>query len=402
MTTSQIRQSFLDYFASKGCHIIPSAPLVPKDDPTVLFNIAGMQPIVPYLKGRPHPAGTRLANSQKCVRTSDLEEVGDSSHLTFFEMLGHWSLGDYYKKEALEWIWEWLTAPEYLGLESSKLYATVYQGDKQIPRDDQSIGIWQEIFNDQGLSSEVGKRILTLGREDNWWEIPGAEQSPAGPDSEIFYYLGEQANPVFDPEDPDFIEICNSVFMAYQKTPDGYQDLVKKNVDFGGGLERIAMVKQGKDSVYGIDIFVEIDRAIQAIATKDDLRARRIISDHIRTATMMVGDGVVPDNNGAGYVLRRLVRRALREADRIGIDSQLIDQLVPVVIHLYQDAYQNLAQDKDQIIKVLSKEERLFRATLKKGIRLFHKEVQQKLTGEQAFKLFDTYGFPLELSLEEA
>ena len=360
MTTSQIRQSFLDYFASKGCHIIPSASLVPKDDPTVLFNIAGMQPIVPFLKGRPHPAGTRLANSQKCVRTSDLEEVGDSSHLTFFEMLGHWSLGDYYKKEALEWIWEWLTSPEYLGLDSSKLYATVYEGDQEIPRDDQSIGIWQEIFNSQGLSSQIGKRILDLGKDDNWWEIPGAEQSPAGPDSEIFYYLGNQADPVFDPEDPNFIEICNSVFMAYQKASGGYQNLAKKNVDFGGGLERLAMVKQGADSVYGIDIFIEIDRAILSLATENDIRARRIVADHIRTSVMMVGDGLVPDNNGAGYVLRRLIRRALREADRLGIGNQLIEKLVPVVIHLYQDAYPNLAEDKDRILVVLSKEECLF------------------------------------------
>ncbi len=408
MNTSQIRQSFLDFFKSKGCVIIPSASLIPENDPTVLFNTAGMQPLVPYLLGEKHPMGTRLANAQKCVRTTDIEEVGDNSHLTMLEMLGHWSLGDYYKKEALEWIWEWLTGVNYLGLDQNKLYVTVYEGDSTIPPDEESIEIWRGIFKRSNIDFTEGKRWVKLGRNDNWWEIAGANNSPAGPDSEIFYYLGKDDNPDFDSDSPEFIEICNSVFMSYQKNEGLYKELDSKNVDFGGGLERLAMVKQGVDSVYQTNNFLEIIKAISAISSKaydvNSQAAYHIIADHYRSAVFMAADGIEPSNIGRGYIMRRLLRRAISRAKELDIKQPLALELVPVLTHLYKDHYEELSDSKN-IISIIATEEQLFSLTLSKGLKEFQKMLhnkQQVITGSIAFKLFDTYGFPLDLTKEQA
>lgn len=408
MNTSQIRSSFLDFFKSKGCTIIPSASLIPENDPTVLFNTAGMQPLVPYLLGENHPMGTRIANVQKCVRTTDIEEVGDSSHLTMLEMLGHWSFGDYYKKEALEWIWEWFTGVNYLNLDPKRLYITVYEGDKDIPPDEESINIWKNIFKQANIPFIEGKRWARLGRSDNWWEIAGSNNSPAGPDSEIFYYLGQEDNPSFDSESSDFIEISNSVFMSYQKDHGSYKELASKNVDFGGGLERLAMVKQGANSVYQTDNFVEIIKAIASISPsnydQNNQPAYHIIADHYRSAIFMAGDGIEPSNIGRGYVMRRLLRRAIGRGKELNIDSSLALTLVPVITHLYKDQYSEL-DNSDKIINILTKEEMLFDLTLSKGLRELKKMLnrgESLITGSIAFKLFDTYGFPLDLTKEQA
>ncbi|MBA3679464.1 alanine--tRNA ligase, partial [Candidatus Saccharibacteria bacterium] len=251
MTTAEIRSKFLEFFQTKDHQIIPSAPVVPEHDPTVLFTTAGMHPLVPYLLGEPHPHGKRLADAQKVVRTTDIEEVGDYSHLTFFEMLGNWSLGDYFKEESIPWSFEFLTDSKWLGIDPHKLYVTVYKGDGVVPKDDESIALWREEYKKAGIITKEGDRILALGRDDNWWEQGGVATGPAGPDTEIFYYLGSEENPKFDTESTDFVEIWNNVFMAYQRQIDGsYTELASKNVDTGMGMERIAAVLQGVNNVY--------------------------------------------------------------------------------------------------------------------------------------------------------
>jgi alanyl-tRNA synthetase len=347
MTTNQIRSKFLDFMKSKGHTIIPSAPVYLENDPTVLFTTAGMQPLVPYLLGAPHPAGKRLADVQKCIRTSDIDEVGDRWHFTMIEMLGNWSLGDYFKTESIPWSFEFLTDKKWLGLDPHRLYITVYVGDHQVPKDDESIKLWQEQFAAAGIDAKEGERILALGKDDNWWEIGGAETTPAGPDTEIFYYVGADKNPKFDTEDPDFPEIWNNVFMTYQRTADGnYSDLPSKNVDTGMGLERMAAVMQGADTAYKTDLIQIILHAVFEYAGKEfdpvyhetdnDMgRAGRIITDHIRSAVFMAADGVKPSNVGRGYVMRRLIRRAIRQGLVLGIRKDLSENVSPVIIDLY-------------------------------------------------------------------
>ncbi len=416
MKTAEIRTKFLEFFRSKDHTIIPSAPVVPEHDPNVLFTTAGMHPLVPYLLGAPHPAGKRLASVQKCVRTTDIEEVGDTTHLTFFEMLGNWSLGDYFKEDSIAWSWEFLTDSRWLGLDPKKLYVSVYQGDAEVPKDEESIKLWQEQYRKRSIEAHVGERILALGRDDNWWEQGGVETSPAGPDTEIFYYLGSDTEPTFDTESTDFVEIWNNVFMAYQRQKNGeYSELSEKNVDTGMGLERIATVMQGVGSVYETDLLLQLAESIEryAFATHHVVftqtnpestgRAVRILTDHLRCVSFMAADGVVPSNVERGYVMRRLLRRAIREGLVIGIDHELSANVAPNVIELYRDAYPELENNKEEILKVLDQEEKNFRKTLERGLREFAKMTHQtELDGEMMFRLFDTYGFPKELSLEEA
>lgn len=416
MTTAEIRSKFLEFFAGKDHAIIPSAPVVPEHDPTVLFTTAGMHPLVPYLLGQEHPQGNKLVNAQKVVRTTDIEEVGDASHLTFFEMLGNWSLGDYFKEKSIPWSWEFLTEPKWLGIDPHKLYITVYEGDGEVPKDEESIALWVEQFQKAGIDTKEGERIFALGRDDNWWEQGGVDTGPAGPDTEVFYYLGNEKNPKFDQESPDFVEIWNNVFMTYQRQADGsYTELANKNVDTGMGVERTAAVLQGVNNVYDTDVLSDIKGAVEeyAVETSKDiftetepdsrLRATRIITDHTRAVTFMAADGVAPSNKDQGYVMRRLARRAIREALVIGIHQGLFERIAPRVIANYEEAYPEL-QNSAMIMDVLRREENMFRQTLVKGLRQFQKMLRDKkdLSGRDAFTLYDTYGFPRELSLEEA
>lgn len=409
MSTDQIRTKFLDFFASKGHTIIPSAPVVPEHDPSVLFTTAGMQPLVPYLLGQSHPGGRRLANVQKCIRTTDIDEVGDDTHLTMFEMLGNWSLGDYYKAQSIAWSFEFLTGSDWLGIDPSKLYVSVYAGDKDIPKDDESIDCWVQAFSSAGIQAKEGERILACGRDDNWWEIGGSVEGPAGPDTEIFYYTGSESNPKFDTEDSKFVEIWNNVFMAYRRQPDGnYRELESKNVDAGMGLERLAAVLQGVRSIYRTDGLARIEKSVIDLAAKPDgpldetNRAARIVTDHLRSGVFMAADGVVPSNTERGYVLRRLIRRAVRQSLILGIGQDLTSRIGQVVIDTYGAAYPEIVAQKSVVLEVLSNEELLFRKTLLRGVREFARLGATKLSGEAIFKLFDTYGFPPELSLEDA
>ena len=416
MTTSEIRSKFLEFFKSKDHAIIPSAPIVPEHDPTVLFTTAGMHPLVPYLLGEPHPLGRRLVDAQKVERTTDIDEVGDGSHLTFFEMLGNWSLGDYFKSESIPWSWEFLTDPKWLGIDPYKLYVTVYEGDGIVPKDKESIGLWKQQYALKGIDAKEGERILALGKQDNWWEQGGVATGPAGPDTEIFYYLGKDKNPKFNTESSDFVEIWNNVFMAYQRQEDGsYTELQNKNVDTGMGIERTAAALQGFDNVYDTDVLKQIKEAVETYALEShkeifketnpdsSLRAIRIITDHTRAITFMAADGVEPSNKDQGYVMRRLARRAIREALVIGIHQGLFERIVPRVISLYEDVYTEL-QNPEEIMNVLRREENAFRQTLVRGLKEFEKILssKQNLTGSDAFTLYDTFGFPKELSLEEA
>lgn len=417
MTTAEIRSKFLEFFKTKDHAIIPSAPVVPEHDPTVLFTTAGMHPLVPYLLGQPHPQGKRLTDAQKCVRTTDIEEVGDATHLTFFEMLGNWSLGDYFKTESIAWSWEFLTEASWLGIDPNKLYITVYEGDGVVPKDEESIKLWQEQFAKVGIEAKEGERILALGKNDNWWEQGGVATGPAGPDTEIFYYLGSEKDPKFDTESTEFVEIWNNVFMAYQRQEDGtYTELKNKNVDTGMGLERTGAVLQGLDNVYDTDMLSQIKSAVvnyasevrepTFITTQPDTeeRAARIVTDHCRSITFMAADGVVPSNKDQGYVMRRLARRAIREALVLGIQHDLFGRIAPRVVALYENEYPELGQNQKNIMEVLIREENAFRQTLLRGLKEFEKMLKDKksLDGQTAFVLYDTYGFPKELSLEEA
>ncbi len=417
MKTDEIRSKFLDFFKSKDHAIIPSAPVVPEHDPTVLFTTAGMHPLVPYLLGQQHPQGKRLADAQKVVRTTDIEEVGDYSHLTMFEMLGNWSLGDYFKKESIAWSWEFLTDKKWMAIDPQKLYVTVYEGDGEVPKDTESIKLWQQEYKKVGIDAKEGERILALGRDDNWWEQGGVETGPAGPDTEIFYYLGKEKDPKFDTESTDFVEIWNNVFMAYERQKDGtYVDLPNKNVDTGMGLERMAAAMQGVDNVYDTDTLHELLKSVEAYALKShkevyeqtspdsSLRAARIITDHSRTVTFMAADGVQPGNKDQGYVMRRLARRAIREGLVLGINQDLFKNISPKVVELYGEAYPELKEHNKEIFNILEREEKVFRSTLARGLKKFEQLLKDKkdLDGVTVFTLYDTYGFPKELSLEEA
>jgi len=386
----------LKFMESKGHTIIPSASLIPPEtDPTALFTTAGMHPLVPYLMGEKHPGGNKVANSQKCVRTIDIDEVGDESHLTFFEMLGNWSFGSpdapdgvgagYFKKEAIEWSFEFLTNKEWLGISSERLSVTVFEGDPsinsgQVPRDDESAKIWQSL----GIPKE---RIFYKGREDNWWGPAGAT-GPCGPDTEIFI---------------NGTEIWNDVFMEYNKTIDGrFETLKQKNVDTGMGLERIAMVMQNVSTVYETDLFEPIIAKIKKLAvvsSQSSVVSTRIIADHIKASVFIITDGVEPSNVGRGYVLRRLIRRAVRHGKILGIENNFISEIAKAVVEIYKDIYTEVVRNKDMIFEILNKEENNFRKSLERGLKDL--KIFNRVDAKKAFYIYETFGFPLEMIQEE-
>jgi len=408
MTTNEIRAKFLAFFEKRGHAIIPSAPLVPENDPSVLFNTAGMQPLVPYLLGQPHPHGKRLVDAQKCVRTVDIDEIGDNTHVTFFEMLGNWSLGDYLKEDAITWSYNFLTSPdEGLGLDPKRLYVTVFEGDKTAPRDEEAFETWKRFLPEN--------RIYFMGADTNWWS-PG-ENGPCGPDSEMFYDvseegLGDMSKEEFIAADKrqDVVEVWNDVFMEYEKK-DGVVvgKLAQKNVDTGAGLERTAMVVQGKKNIFDTDIFSQLNTTMLAEVNNVDLspelikKARRVVADHVRTAAFLISDGVVPSNTDQGYILRRLLRRAIRYADQLGLPGGFLAVLASMVVEQYKDVYPNIKEGEEKIVSEITKEETKFRRTLARGMKEFSKlKNSDIISGHDAFILFSTYGFPLELTLELA
>ena len=411
MTSGELRSMWLNFFKSKGHAVIPSASVIPENDPTVLFTTAGMHPLVPYLLGSKHPAGTRLTDVQKCIRTGDIDEVGDASHLTFFEMLGNWSLGDYFKKEMIAWSWEFLTSPEYLGLDKDKLAFTVFEGEGDIPRDEEAANYWME----NGVKKE---NIYFLPREHNWWG-PAGQTGPCGPDTEMFIIKDQP------PCGPDcspacscgrFLEIWNDVFMQYNKTADGqYVPMAKKNVDTGMGLERTVCTLNGCKTVYETDAFTNIIAKISELSGKhydDDeatTKAFRIVADHLRTSTFIMGDprGVSPSNVDQGYVLRRLIRRAVRFGMGLGMPEGFTAEIGKVVINQYAEVYPELKQNENFVLEQFKLEETRFARTLRQGEREFEKAVSRMgenkvIDGLVAFNLYATYGFPIEMTRELA
>ena len=410
LTSAQLRQMYLDFFKSKGHAVIPSASLIPENDPTVLFTTAGMHPLVPYLLGEKHPEGKRLTDVQKCVRTGDIDEVGDASHCTFFEMLGNWSLGDYFKKEAIAYSFEFLTSEQYLGLGLDRLYFTCFEGDEDAPRDTESASYWMSHGVDES-------HIFFLNKKHNWWG-PAGITGPCGPDTEMFIDTGKPAcGPDCSPACScgKYLEIWNDVFMQYNKTADGkFEPLAQQNVDTGMGLDRTICILQGKKSVYDTDAFTGVLAKIAELSGKtysDDpetTRAFRIIADHVRCATFILGDekGVTPSNVDQGYVLRRLIRRAVRYALRLGIPEQSLQHIARAVIAQYKGVYPEIGRNEARIITELNLEEERFSRTIRQGLKEFEK-LQQRLTGKMidgvsAFHLYDTFGFPIEFTLELA
>ncbi len=395
MTSREIRKRFLDFFAKRGHAVLPSAPLVPKNDPSVLFNTAGMQPLVPYLMGQKHPLGDKLASCQKCVRTVDIEEVGNHKNLSFFEMLGNWSLGAYFKEDAIAWSYEFLTSKEEgLGLDPKRLYVTVFEGDEDAPRDMEAVEIWKKFIPEN--------RIYFLPKKNNWWS-PG-DNGPCGPDTEMFYDvteagLGDMTHDEYVKADDkgQVVEIWNDVFMEYEKR-DGkvIGKLAQKNVDTGSGLERISMIVQGKTNVYESDVFSTAMEFIE-LNTKGipDERSYRIIADHVRSATMLIADGVFPSNKDQGYVLRRFIRRAVVQAKNIGFSYELLGVLQHGYMAKYEDIYPELKENVGEQKEVFAKEVEKFIKTLEQGLKEFEK-------GTDPFILATTYGFPIEVTEEIA
>jgi alanyl-tRNA synthetase len=414
MNPDELRSKYIEFFISKGHAQIQGKSLLPDNDPTVLFTTAGMHPLVPYLLGEEHPAGKRLVDYQKCIRTGDIDSVGDSSHLTFFEMLGNWSLGDYFKEGAIEMSFEFLTSPKWLGIPLEKLGVTVFKGEGEVPRDDESASVWKKL----GIPEN---RIAYLPREDNWWG-PAGSTGPCGPDSEMFYYVGDA------PCGPDckpgcscgkWLEIWNDVFMQYNKNAEGaYEPLTRKCVDTGMGIERTVTILKGKQSVYDTEIFAPIIGAIEKAAgayhygsDSEKDKSVRIISDHVRSSTFILGDpkGVSPSNVGAGYVLRRLIRRAVRHGRKLGMPSPLLSPMAAIIVDQLKGPYPELEENRAFIMTELNGEEEKFMETLQKGEHEFEKLLpnllknpQKIMSGRLAFKLYDTYGFPIELTEELA
>jgi len=407
VTARELREKYLKFFESKNHKIIKSASLVPENDPTVLFTMAGMHPLVPYLLGESHPSGKRLTDVQKCIRTGDIDEVGDNSHLTFFEMLGNWSLGDYFKEDAIKYSYEFLTSENYLNIPKDRLYFSVFNGDETAPRDTESYEIWRSLGVDED-------HIFYLPKENNFW-ILGSGIGPCGPDTEMFYDTGkekcsENCNPACDCG--KYLEIWNDVFMEFSKDENGnLNKLVQKNVDTGMGLERTITVLNGYESVYDSSIFTNIKKRLEELSNlryQDNKKNFRIIMDHLRTSTFILADdhGITPSNIGAGYVLRRLLRRAIRHLKKLNINEYVLNELVDFYIDEYKDVYEELERNKEVIYSELEKEYKKFNNTLKDGERLFYKVIRKlegnKISGVDAFKLFDTFGFPLEMTQELA
>ena len=407
METIDLKDKYLKFFESKGHKVIPSAPIIPENDPTCLFNTAGMQPLVPYLKGEPHPEGKRLTDVQKCFRTNDLDSIGDTTHHTFFEMLGNWSLGDYFKEDAIAWSYEFLT--KTLNIPAERLAVTVFKGNHLVPADNESAEIWKKA----GIKED---RIAFLGEEDNWW--PNMELTgPCGPDTEIFYWRSNEAIPEkFDPENENWVEIWNNVFMQYNHETDGtFKPLKNKNVDTGLGVERVTAILEGYTDNYKSSVWRDVISKIEEISglsyeDKKNARAMRIIADHIRAVVMIAGDdaGIKPSNTDQGYILRRLIRRIIRYAKKLNIDinSDWEQTLATMIIEKYSKYYSELERNKDVILQVLKDEKVKFNRTLEKGLREFEKETRniegKEINKDIAFRLYDTYGFPIELTEELA
>ena len=432
MNTQEIRQKYLEFCQRNGHAIIERAPLILHNDPTTLFTGSGMQPLLPYLLGQDHPQGTRLADSQTCLRAQDIEDVGDNRHTTFFEMLGNWSMGEYFKRQQIEWFFDFLT--EIVGLDPHKIYVSCFIGDDKnnIPRDDEAAQIWQEVFAKKGIEAKIveldsaengdklgmqGGRIFFYNDKENWWSRGGGIDStpigdPCGPDSEVFYDFGEQhhdasfgqAHPASD--SGRFMEIGNQVFMQYRRLDDGsFEPLKRKNVDFGGGLERIAAAAIDSPDVFKISLLQPIIRKLESLSGKEyatHTASMRVIADHLRAAVFLAVDGCVPSNKEQGYVMRRLLRRAIRYSFDLGIEQNFLEEVVPVIADLYEADFPEVKENREQIIAVLVKEEKAFRQTLRKGLRQMQQYIDDGLTGEELFTLYDTFGFPVELSTEEA
>jgi len=407
LDSDKLKKLYIEFFRRKNHKVITNASLIPEADPTVLFTPAGMHPLIPFLLGQPHPLGKRLVNNQKCLRTDDIDKVGDEFHLTFFEMLGNWSLGDYFKEEAIKWSFEFLTDKKWLGLNKDKLYISVFAGDIDAPRDEESARIWRKY----GMPKE---RIFYLPKKDNWWGPAGAT-GPCGPDTEMFWDSGkEPCSKECKPGCPcgKYFEIWNDVFMEYNKTAEGkYVPLKQKNVDTGMGVERTIAALQGKKSVYEIETFkpiVDMIKEIGKIKTPDEKQKKsiRIITDHIKASVFILGDekAVVPSNVDQGYILRRLIRRAIRHGKLIGIEKDFLDSLANIVIQLYNKDYPELEEKKGFILDEIKKEEVRFRKTLEKGLRKFKEIVKEtrKIDGKNAFLLFQSFGFPIEMTKELA
>lgn len=446
MTANELRQKFLDFMKSKGNTIIPSASLVPENDPTTLFTGSGMQPMIPYLMGEKHPEGTKITDSQKCFRTVDIEEVGDNRHTTFFEMLGNWSLGDYFKKEQINWIFEFLI--HELGLNPNNFYVSVFRGKEEIniSRDDEAVQLWQEKFKEAGIDAEAvdlaekngmqGGRIFYYDETKNWWSRSGITANmpigePGGPCSEMFWDFGEDLkvheNSPWKNEPCHincdcgrFLEIGNNVFMTYVKTTNGFKPLKQKNVDYGGGLERQVAAIQNDPDVFRIDIFKKSIEVIEKLSGKkyeDDKKSFRVILDHLRAATFLIGDNVLPSNKDQGYFVRRLIRRAVRFAHTLGINNNFCGEIAKVYIENYKNQYANLEADQNKILEELEKEESKFRKTLEKGLDILNKlypigakkseadefppVINKDVDPEKVFDLYQSYGFPFEIIQEE-
>lgn len=446
MTAQEIRKKYLEFFEARGHKVIPRASLVLQDDATTLFTGSGMQPLVPYLLGERHPAGKRLVDSQTCFRSEDMDEVGDNRHTTFFEMLGNWSLGDYFKQEQLAWFFKFLT--DEVSLDPNKLYVTCFSGDEEadIPKDTESGQIWKKLFLQKGIEAEeveIGSeadgytkgmasgRIFYYNASKNWWSRAGVpanmpEGEPGGPDSEVFYDFGTPHDEKYGKNcHPNcdcgrFLEIGNSVFMTYKKTSNGFEELPSPNVDFGGGLERIAAAAIGNPDVFQISLLKPIIQGLEKLSGKNydqNQASMRVIADHMRAAVFLAVDGVAPNNKQQGYVMRRLLRRAIRYAFDLGIEQDLCEKVAAIVVELYETDFPEVKEHKDEILRAVAQEERIFRQTLRKGLQVFEKKFvapnenlhgtgalrpPDLITGKDIFELYDTYGFPVELSVEEA
>ncbi len=408
MLASEIRSKYLSFFESRGHKRIPSAPVVPENDPTCLFTTAGMHPLVPYLAGQPHPAGKRLTDVQKCIRTGDIDDVGDPVHLTFFEMLGNWSLGDYFKNEAIEYSFEFLTGREWLNIPLNMLGVTVFAGDGDCPFDEEAFDKWRSLGMPEG-------RIARRPKSDNWWG-PAGQTGPCGPDTEMFYWTGDGPAPeVFDPDDKRWVEIWNDVFMQYNKTADGkFEPLKQKNIDTGMGLERVTAILQGRKSCYETELFLPLFAKLDSLrglaaAPAERTRGERIIVDHLRAAVFIIADGILPGNVDQGYVLRRLIRRAIREGRGLGLENFTAD-FASAVVELFGGVYPEVEKNAEAIRAALTAEEKQFLSTLERGTAEFNKLIarvpeyvqKKQISGKNAFFLYETYGFPLELTVEMA
>ncbi len=433
MNAQEIRNAYIKFFEERGHAVVKRAPLILKDDPTTLFTGSGMQPMIPYLLGEPHPKGKRIVDSQTCLRAQDIADIGDNRHTTFFEMLGNWSMGDYFKEQQIKWMWEFLS--EVVGLDMDRIYITCFIGAPEygIEKDTEAATVWKNLYSEAGLSTgeanigseeagarrgiNPGERIFYYDGSKNWWSRNGGPEStpvgdPCGPDSEMFYDFGTPHDPEFGEychpncDCGRFMEIGNNVFMAYRKVDEGrFEPLEKPNIDHGSGLERIAAAKLGNPDVFRISLMWPIIEKLESLSGKSydsNTISMRVIADHLRAATFLAVDGCVPSNKEQGYVMRRLLRRAIRFAFELGIEQNFFEAIVPIVTDMYQDDFPEVADSRQSVIDIMVKEEKAFRQTLRKGLKHLERYAPDGLTGAELFTLYDTYGFPVELSTEEA